>query len=235
MKIAVGIGKQRRLLGMWHPQAAMLCGNIRHKVALSPCHAQHKGLYPPQKHNSSPPVLSCAPLGLPRLHPAGSAWRRTHLLLLSSPADALAPSALHTRTASRSGSTRSTTPPARFATSPTRVRPGPLLAVTGGEGGLYRLPVPAWRNHHSLRCCHPSLLLTSSCLWVSASACQPLEGTRKVPELFQPYSGRDPVDTCAEEELCCCVPVQVTMWCRHRHPPLLASPSRWCHPWVTCT
>jgi hypothetical protein len=53
---------------------------------------------------------------------AGFAWRRMPCQTWRPPAAAPAHSATHTRSASRSGSMRSTTPPARSATSHTRVR-----------------------------------------------------------------------------------------------------------------
>jgi hypothetical protein len=58
LKIAVGIGKQRRLLGMWHPQAA---------IESMPRTAQ--GSVPPTKTQQ---LTSCAVLCAPRSAPLAS-------------------------------------------------------------------------------------------------------------------------------------------------------------------
>lgn len=90
-----------------------------HREGGIPCWAAQHTPLPLRQHMPDPHLSRLSWCGC--LAAAGYAWRRMPCPTWRRPAAAPARSATRTRSASRSGSMRSTTPPARSATSPTRV------------------------------------------------------------------------------------------------------------------
>mgnify|MGYP001807658869 CR=1 FL=1 len=102
-----------------HASVRVASSCIMH-VARSTCYSQQGALF---SRSYRSVLISTSLLLLPyHLGPAGYALRKMPCLTWRRPVAALAPSAMRTRSAFRNGSTRSTTPPARSATSPTKVR-----------------------------------------------------------------------------------------------------------------